>query len=59
MRDLELILRFFALSDRGILEGDNVPYNISLKKYLNEYMGDHNTAQDVERLKEQFNETRH
>lgn len=57
MRDLELILRFFALSDRGILEGDNVPYNISLKKYLNEYMGDHNTAQDVERLEKQFNRT--
>ena len=57
MRDLELILRFFALSDPGILENDQAPYNISLKKYLNEYMGSHNTAEDVERLKGQFEKT--
>jgi hypothetical protein len=57
MRDLELILRFFALSDPNILENDPAPYNISLKKYLNEFMGDHNTAGDVDRLKDQFERT--
>lgn len=57
MRDLELILRFFALSDPKILDSGDAPYNISLKKYLNEYMGDHNTAHDVERLKDQFEAT--
>lgn len=57
MRDLELILRFFALSDSSILYGEKVPYNISLKKYLNDYMGGHNTPEDVDRLKAQFETT--
>ena len=57
MRDLELILRFFALSDQYILESPNVPYNISLKKYLNEYMGSHNTDADVASLRSQFEQT--
>ena len=54
MRDMELILRFFALSDERMLEGDNVPYNISLKKYLNDYMGSHNSPEAVSPLREKF-----
>lgn len=54
MRDMELILRFFALSDERMLEGDNVPYNISLKKYLNDYMGSHNSLEAVSPLREKF-----
>ena len=57
MRDLELILRFFALSDQYILESQAAPYNISLKKYLNEYMGSHNTDHDVVALRSQFEQT--
>lgn len=57
MRDLELILRFFALSDEFILESADAPYNISLKKYLNDYMGTHNNIEEIEKLKQQFNRT--
>gem|GEM_PF-4942302 len=37
MRDLEYILRFFALNTDSIR--NNPKSNISLKKYLNEFMG--------------------
>jgi hypothetical protein len=57
MRDLELILRFFALSDEFILESADAPYNISLKKYLNDYMGEHNNEVEIEYLKRKFNGT--
>jgi len=57
MRDLELILRFFALSDESILTNEDAPYNISLKKHLNEYMGEHNTPADVEVLSIKFIKT--
>jgi hypothetical protein len=57
MRDLELILRFFALSDDAILRDEHTPYNVSLKKYLNEYMGAHNTGDQVALLGEQFDKT--
>lgn len=57
MRDLELILRFFALSDELILESENAPYNISLKKYLNEYMGEHSVASEIDRFRQKFNTT--
>lgn len=57
MRDLELILRFFALSDEFILESEKAPYNISLKKYLNEYMGEHNVESEMGALREKFNRT--
>ena len=57
MRDLELILRFFALSDESILTNEDAPYNISLKKHLNEYMGEHNTPADVEVLSDKFTKT--
>lgn len=36
MRDLEHILRFFALSDEKILSSAKAPSRISLKKYLNQ-----------------------
>jgi len=54
MRDLELILRFFALSDEYILESEEAPYNISLKKYLNEYMGEYNKLEEIEDLRQKF-----
>jgi hypothetical protein len=38
MRDVEFILRFFALSSDQILFDDNPPARISLKKYLNQFM---------------------
>lgn len=38
MRDLEYILRFFALSSREIWDDENFPLRISLKKYLNQFM---------------------
>lgn len=57
MRDLELILRFFALSDDYILESDEAPYNISLKKYLNEYMGEHNVPSEINEMREKFQQT--
>src|SRR5690606_29505336 len=57
MRDLELILRFLALSDDFILESDDAPYNISLKKYLNDYMDSHNTVQNIPMLRHKFTET--
>ncbi len=57
MRDLELILRFFALSDDYILKSDDAPYNISLKKYLNEYMGEHNVPSEIDGMREKFKRT--
>lgn len=57
MRDLELILRFFALSDVFILESEKVPYNISLKKYLNDFMGEHNSAAQIEIFRGKFDRT--
>lgn len=57
MRDMELILRFFALSDDFILESEDAPYNISLKKYLNDYMGSHNAEADIRALRNKFTET--
>lgn len=57
MRDLELILRFFALSDDFILVADNVPYNISLKKYLNEFMGQNNNKKIIDLFREKFTKT--
>ncbi len=38
MRDMEFILRFFALRSRKLLDSKE-PGRISLKKYLNEFMG--------------------
>ena len=57
MRDLELILRFFALSDEYILESVDAPYNISLKKYLNEFMGNNNAVDKIYLFRNKFTET--
>jgi hypothetical protein len=57
MRDLELILRFLALSDDYVLESADAPYNISLKKYLNEYMGTHNEVAAIPALRLKFERT--
>ncbi len=54
MRDLEFILRFFAVSSPEI---NNIPQvNVSLKKYLNQYMGKHinpNQA-EIKKYQERF-----
>lgn len=39
MRDVEFILRFFALSSPDILSAPDAPSRISLKKHLNQFMG--------------------
>ena len=39
MRDLECILRFFALADLANEDPEKSPSRVSLKKYLNQYMG--------------------
>lgn len=57
MRDLEHILRFFALSDRKILSSDNAPSRISLKKYLNQYMDSANNPDLVNGLRSRFEAT--
>lgn len=54
MRDLEQILRFFALSDEKILFSDQAPSRISLKKYLNQYMDAANQPGLVDVLRQRF-----
>lgn len=54
MRDLEYILRFFALSDDGILKSEKAPARISLKKYLNQYMDSVNQPEFIASLKSRF-----
>lgn len=56
MRDLEYILRFFALSDDGILKSEKAPARISLKKYLNQYMDSVNRPELIASLKSRFEE---
>lgn len=55
MRDLEYILRFFALNTDFIFENERS--SISLKKYLNEFMGnsDNNTQTAIDRYRDNFN----
>lgn len=57
MRDLEFILRFLALDTDYIK--NNTLSNISLKKYLNEFMGSRNsqTPEIIEYRKEKFIKT--
>lgn len=57
MRDLEYILRFFALADEKILSSDNAPSRISLKKYLNQYMDSVNQPDLVDNLRSRFEMT--
>ena len=57
MRDLEYILRFFAL-DFVYNEGSSKS-NISLKKYLNEFMGSkaNNSTKNIQEFSDAFNST--
>lgn len=57
MRDLEFILRFFALKTDEILQAEKG--NISLKKYLNEFMGlkTNNSPASVGNFETDFNNT--
>lgn len=54
MRDLEYILRFFALSDDVILKLEKAPASISLKKYLNQYMDSVNQQELIASFKSRF-----
>jgi len=54
MRDLECILRFFALSDDELHHSNDFPSRISLKKYLNQFMGAHNTVEDCDEFRGRF-----
>jgi uncharacterized protein with ParB-like and HNH nuclease domain len=57
MRDLEFILRFFALKTDSILNAEKG--NISLKKHLNEFMGTkaNNSHEFIINLENDFNST--
>jgi uncharacterized protein with ParB-like and HNH nuclease domain len=57
MRDLEFILRFFALKTNTILKAEKG--NISLKKHLNEFMGAkaNNSPDHVSNFENDFNST--
>jgi Protein of unknown function DUF262 len=54
MRDLEHILRFFALANPLVLTAENAPARISLKKHLNQYMDSVNHASATNSLRERF-----
>lgn len=57
MRDLEFILRFFGLNTEAIKHYPKA--NISLKKYLNEFMGNkiNNSSLQIEAFRKDFNDT--
>jgi uncharacterized protein with ParB-like and HNH nuclease domain len=55
MRDLEFILRFFALSSYQIMDDENPPSHISLKKYLNQYMDSNNDEKSINEFEARFN----
>ena len=54
MRDMEYILRFFALSDDKILYDENSPRSISLKKHLNQYMDVNNKEDLIDGFRHRF-----
>lgn len=54
MRDMECILRFFAISDLVLQDATTGPSRISLKKYLNQYMGLHNQVDYCEAFRNRF-----
>jgi hypothetical protein len=58
MRDMEFILRFFALSSHELLSSKN-DGRISLKKYLNEFMGSSDVRQPdkLDSMRENFIQT--
>ncbi|PIE53634.1 hypothetical protein CSA37_00265 [Candidatus Fermentibacteria bacterium] len=55
MRDMEYILRFFALSDEALLYDDKFPLSISLKKYLNQFMDNNNDISKIDAFRDRFN----
>lgn len=55
MRDVEFILRFFALSSDEILFNNDPPSRISLKKYLNQFMDRFNDSTFMEEFRNRFN----
>ena len=57
MYDLEMILRFFTLSDDWIFDSNPNPPKISLKKSLNEYMGKVRSQLEINGLREKFIQT--
>ncbi len=54
MRDVEYILRFFALSSDEILFDEDPPARISLKKYLNQFMDNYNDSSYIEMFRNKF-----
>lgn len=54
MRDMEYILRFFALSDEKILFDEKFPASISLKKYLNQFMDENNKEELIADFRDRF-----
>ncbi len=54
MRDMECILRFFAISDLASQDSSRAPSRISLKKYLNQYMGVHNRDDCCDEFRNRF-----
>ncbi|POA21566.1 hypothetical protein C1886_04650 [Pseudomonas sp. FW300-N1A1] len=54
MRDLEMILRFFALSSRKIQQDVDSPNRISLKQYLNQYMDSVNNINRCDDFRTRF-----
>ncbi|WP_409320232.1 DUF262 domain-containing protein [Pseudomonas putida] len=54
MRDMECILRFFALSQLAAEDPKTAPTRVSLKKYLNQYMGANNQQSLCPEFKHRF-----
>lgn len=54
MRDVEYILRFFALSSNKLLNNPDGPSRISLKKYLNQFMDENNSKELMNGFKNRF-----
>lgn len=54
MRDMECILRFFAISELANEPAETAPSRVSLKKYLNQYMGSHNQDDLCNSLRDRF-----
>lgn len=54
MRDMEYILRFFALSADEIMYSAEHPAGISLKKYLNQFMDEFNDQKYIEEFSNRF-----
>lgn len=57
MRDIEFILRFFALSSPDILSAPDAPPRISLKKYLNQFMDSSISDAESNAMRANFSET--